>query len=124
MVLHNNDLNQVTWEMRAFEGDPKFETSQDVPDFPYAQYAGMLGLKGIRVDQPDQVRPAWEEAFAADRPVVLDVITDPDVPPLPPHISFEHTKAYLFSLLKGDPDEAGIIKQTIKGVADTILPHR
>jgi pyruvate dehydrogenase (quinone) len=124
MVLHNNDLNQVTWEMRAFEGDPKFETSQDVPDFPYAQYAEMLGLKGIRIDHPDRVRPAWEEAFAADRPVVLDVITDPDVPPLPPHISFEHAKAYLSSLLKGDPDEVGIIKQTIKGVADTILPHR
>jgi pyruvate dehydrogenase (quinone) len=84
----------------------------------------MLGLKGIRVDQPDRVRPAWEEAFAADRPVVLDAITDPDVPPLPPHISFEQAKAYLSSLLKGDPDEAGIIKQTIKGVADTILPHR
>jgi len=124
LVLHNNDLNQVTWEMRVMEGDPKFEASQDVPDFPYAQYAEMLGLKGIRVDRPEQIEPAWREAFAAGRPVVIDAITDPDVPPLPPHITFEQAKAYASALLKGDPDEAGIIKQTIKGMADTVLPRR
>jgi pyruvate dehydrogenase (quinone) len=124
LVLHNNDLNQVTWEMRVMEGDPKFEASQDVPDFPYAQYAEMLGLRGIRVDRPDQVAPAWREAFAADRPVVIDAITDPDVPPLPPHITFEQAKAYASALLKGDPDEMGIIKQTIKGMADTVLPRK
>lgn len=122
LVLHNNDLNQVTWEMRVMEGDPKFEASQYVPDFPYAQYAEMLGLKGIRVDSPDAVRPAWQAAFAADRPVVIDAITDPNVPPLPPHISFEQAKAYAATLLKGDPDEASIIKQTIKGVKENILP--
>jgi pyruvate dehydrogenase (quinone) len=124
LVLHNNDLNQVTWEMRAFEGDPKFEASQDVPDFPYAQYAEMLGLKGLRVDHPDRVRSTWEAAFAADRPVVVDAITDPDVPPLPPHISLDQAKAYASTLLKGDPDQAGIIKQTIKDVAAGILPRK
>jgi pyruvate dehydrogenase (quinone) len=122
LVLHNNDLNQVTWEMRALEGDPKYETSQDVPDFHYDRYAELLGLKGIRVDDPEAVRGVWQEAFAADRPVVIDAITDPDVPPLPPHITLEQAKNYASTLLKGDPDEAGIIKQTLKGIKASIRP--
>ncbi len=81
LVLNNRDLNQVTWELRAMSGDPKFESSQDVPDFPYAKYAELLGLKGIFVNDPDKVGSAWDEAFAADRPVVLEAYTDPDVPP-------------------------------------------
>jgi pyruvate dehydrogenase (quinone) len=122
LVLHNNDLNQVTWEMRVMEGDPEFEASQYVPDFPYAHYAEMLGLKGIRVDAPEAVRSTWEEAFAADRPVVIDAITDPNVPPLPPHITFEQAKNYASALLKGDPEGVGIIKQTIKGMKEKVLP--
>src|SRR5436305_14890374 len=84
LVLNNHDLNQVTWEQRVMSGDPKLEVSQVLPDFPYARYAEMLGLKAIRVDAPDQVGPAWEEAFAAGRPALLDVVCDPEVPPLPP----------------------------------------
>jgi pyruvate dehydrogenase (quinone) len=93
-----------------------------VPDFPYARYAEMLGLKGIRVDAPEGVRPAWEQAFTADRPVVIDAITDPNVPPLPPHITFEQAKNYVSALLKGDPEGVGIIKQTIKGMKEKVLP--
>src|SRR3982751_1925966 len=89
LVLHNNDLNQVTWEMRAMEGDPKFEASQYMPDFPYARYTELLGLKGIRVDRPEDLGSAWDEVLGADRPAVLEAITDPDVPPLPLHISLE-----------------------------------
>jgi L-alanine-DL-glutamate epimerase-like enolase superfamily enzyme len=84
LVLHNNDLNQVTWEQRAMEGDPRYEASQQLPDFPYARYAELIGLTGIRVDDPDRLREAWEQAFAATRPVVSEAITDPEVPPLPP----------------------------------------
>jgi len=87
LVLHNNDLNQVTWELRAMAGVPKFEASQDIPDFPYAHYAESLGLKGIRVDRPDDLGRAWDDALAANRPCVLEAITDPDGPPLPPHIT-------------------------------------
>ncbi|MBV9413236.1 MAG: thiamine pyrophosphate-requiring protein, partial [Acidimicrobiia bacterium] len=86
LVLHNNDLNQVTWEMRAMEGNPKFEASQEIPDFDYARFAEMAGLIGIRVEKPEDVANAWDRAFAADRPVVIDAVVDPDVPPLPPHI--------------------------------------
>jgi len=124
LVLHNNDLNQVTWEQRVMAGDPKFECSQDLPDFPYARYAESLGLKGILVDSPDRLGAVWQEAMSAERPVVVDAITDPDVPPIPPHITFEQAKAYATALLKGDPNERGIIRQTFREMADAVLPHR
>jgi pyruvate dehydrogenase (quinone) len=124
LVLHNNDLNQVTWEMRAFEGNPKFAASQDLPDFPYAAYAESLGLKGIRIDNPDRLAAAWQEALAARSPVVFEAITDPNVPPLPPHISFDQAKAFTFSMMKGDVDRIGVVKQSIKGMADRVLPKR
>jgi pyruvate dehydrogenase (quinone) len=123
LVLNNRDLNQVTWELRAMSGDPKFEASQDVPDFPYAKYADLLGLKGIFVNDPDKVGAAWDEAFAADRPVVLEAYTDPDVPPLPPHISLQNAKAFMSTLWKGDPNERGIIKQSFKEFVEEYLPH-
>ncbi|HEV8054444.1 MAG TPA: thiamine pyrophosphate-requiring protein, partial [Candidatus Limnocylindrales bacterium] len=97
-VLNNQDLNQVTWEQRVLEGDPKFEASQDIPDVPYARFAELIGLKGIRVETPDEIAPAWEEALAADRPCVLDFVTDPEVPPLPPHITFEQAKMFALAV--------------------------
>jgi pyruvate dehydrogenase (quinone) len=124
LVLNNRDLNQVTWEQRAMEGDPKFEGSQDLPDFPYARYAEMLGLKGIRVDTPDRVASAWDEALASDRPVVYEAVTDPEVPPLPPHITIEQAKALTSALLKGDPSAGEIVKQSFKQKAQEFLPGR
>jgi pyruvate dehydrogenase (quinone) len=124
LVLNNRDLNQVTWEQRVLAGDPRYEVSQSIPDFPFARYAELIGLIGIRVDEPDAIGPAWERALSADRPVVLEAYTDPDVPPLPPHITFQQAKAFMTALLKGDPEEAGIIKQSAKGVLEGILPHR
>ncbi|MDQ6736925.1 MAG: thiamine pyrophosphate-requiring protein [Gemmatimonadota bacterium] len=114
LVLNNRDLNQVSWEMRIENGDPKFNASQDLPDFPYARYAELLGFKGIRVDDPEKVGAAWDEALASDRPVVLEAITDPDVSILPPHISFEQAKNFMTALIKGDPDEKGIIVESAK----------
>jgi pyruvate dehydrogenase (quinone) len=124
LVLNNRDLNQVTWEQRAMAGDARFAGSQSLPDFPYADYAIDLGLTGIRVDHPDQIAPAWERALAADRPAVIEALTDPNVPPLPPHISVEQAKAFASSVLSGDADALGFIKQTIKDAADSYLPHR
>lgn len=114
MVLNNRDLNQVTWEQRAMEGDAKYEASQDLPDFPYARYAELVGLQGIRADQPEQLADAWNRALSADRPVVLEVYTDPDVPPLPPHITLKHAKAFASAILKGDPDSMDIIRASLK----------
>lgn len=114
LVLVNHDLNQVTWEQRVLAGDPKYATAQDVIDFPYSEYGKLLGFKGIRVDKPEDIGRAWDEAFAADRPVVIEFITDPDVPPLPPHITWEQATAYLGSLFKDDPDRWGMIKQSAK----------
>jgi pyruvate dehydrogenase (quinone) len=125
MVLHNNDLNMVTWEMRAFEGDPKFPASQDLPDFDYARYAELAGLKGLTVRTPDQAGPAWDEALSSDRPVLIDALTDPNVPPLPPHVPLEHAKGVVSSVLKGDPDSADMIRQTVKGkVRELFAPRR
>jgi pyruvate dehydrogenase (quinone) len=115
MVLHNDDLNQVTWEMRAMAGDAKYEASQDIPDFPYAQYAQLLGLNGVRVDDPNQLSSAWAQALSADRPTVLEVIADANVPPIPPHVDISQIKAFTNAVLQGDPDTAGMIKQGIKG---------
>lgn len=116
LVLNNRDLNQVTWEQRAMAGDPKFEGSQNIPDFPYARYGELLGFKGIRVDRPEDIGPAWEQALAADRPVVLEAYTDGNVPPLPPHIKLQQAKAYASALLHRDPEAINIIKQSIKEI--------
>ena len=123
LVLNNRDLNQVTWEQRVMSGDVKFEASQDLPDFPYAAYAESIGLLGIRVDDPSKIGDAWDRALAADRPVVIEAISDPDVPTLPPHITLEQAKLFTQSLLKGDPNELGIIKQAVKGMVAGLMPH-
>jgi pyruvate dehydrogenase (quinone) len=124
IVLNNRDLNQVTWELRIEGGDPRIPLTQSIPDFPYATFADSIGLQGIRVDKPEDVGRALDEAFAANRPVVLDVYTDPDVPTLPPHITFKEAKNYSTALLKGDPEEVGIIKESVKSVVETVLPHK
>jgi pyruvate dehydrogenase (quinone) len=124
LVLNNRDLNQVTWEQRVFEGDPKYEASQEVPDFPYAAYARSLGLDGVRVEQPDAVGAAWDQALAADRPFVLEAVTDPSVPPLPPHITVQQARQFMRSMLKGDPDAGDVIRRSFRDLAESYLPHR
>ncbi len=124
LVLNNRDLNQVTWEQRAMSGDPKFEGSQNLPDFPYARYAEMLGLRGIRIETPDQVGPGWDQALSADRPVVIEAVTDPEVPPLPPHITLEQAKALSSALLAGDPNTSRIVRQSFRQKMQEFLPGR
>jgi pyruvate dehydrogenase (quinone) len=124
LVLNNRDLNQVTWEQRAMEGDPKFEASQEIPDFPYARYAELIGLQGIRVDDPGRLGNAWKEALAADRPVVLEAITDPEVPPLPPHITFEQAKAFASAVAKGDSGRRDMVGHAIKDKLEEFLAGR
>ncbi len=114
LVLHNNDLNQVTWEQRVMSGDPKFEASQVIPDVDYAAWAELLGLRGIRVEDPGHVAPAWDEALSCDRPVVLDGLADPEVPPLPPHIELEQAVGITTAMLTGEPDRAAVMRQTFK----------
>jgi pyruvate dehydrogenase (quinone) len=123
LVLNNQDLNQVTWEQRVMSGDPKFEAAQEVEEFNYARYAEMLGLKGIEIEDPKQLRPAWEEAFKANRPVVVDAHTDPEVPPLPPHITFEQAKGYMFSIFKGDPNRLAVVKMSAREMKESFLHH-
>ena len=124
MVLNNRDLNMVTWEQRALGGDPKFEDSQVLPAFPHAEYARLLGLGGIRVDDPGQVGPAWEQALSADRPTLLEMVTDPNVPPLPPKPSTRQARNYLSALAKRDPDARGTVIATAKEWWDGMFPPR
>ncbi len=121
-VFNNEDLNQVTWEQRVMEGDPKFDASQQIPNVPYHRFAELIGLKGIYVDKPERLGAAWDEAMAADRPVVLEVKTDPEVPPLPPHITLKDAKNFAETLIKGDPDEGGVIKGSARQILSSILP--
>jgi len=123
-VFNNQDLNQVTWEQRVMEGDPKFAASQDIPDVPYHMFAISIGLKGIFVEREEDVAGAWEQALASDVPVLLEFSTDPNVAPLPPHITFEQAKKFASTLLQGDPDQGGILKQTAKQLISSVLPTR
>ncbi|MGA8497983.1 MAG: thiamine pyrophosphate-requiring protein [Xanthobacteraceae bacterium] len=123
-VFNNEDLNQVTWEQRVMEGDPKFNASQQIPNVPYHSFAELIGLKGIYVDRDDAVGAAWDEALAADRPVVLEVKTDPEVPPLPPHITLEQAKHFTAALIEGDPHERSVIVETAKQVLASIIPGK
>ena len=121
VILHNNDLNQVTWEQRVMSGDPKLDASQVLPDFDYAGYARLLGLDGVRVDAPEQVGEALEHALSAERPAVVEAITDPEVPPLPPHIRFDQAKKLSQAVLKGDPARKEIVTQSTKGKLAELL---
>lgn len=123
-VFNNEDLNQVTWEQRIINGDPKFEASQRIPNVSYSRFAEMIGLSGIFVDSPQLVGPAWEQALASEMPVVLEVKTDPEVPPLPPHITLQQAKNFSLALMKGDPNESSVIKGAARQVLETILPGK
>lgn len=119
-VFHNNDLNQVTWELRAMGGAPKFEESQNLPDVPYADLAHEMGLEGIAIDHPDDIGDMWDRALATPSPTVLDVRCDPDVPPIPPHASYEQIKDLGKSLLRGDPDAFHLMVQGAKTKAQEL----
>ncbi|MAL99139.1 MAG: thiamine pyrophosphate-requiring protein [Alteromonadaceae bacterium] len=121
LVLNNQDLSQVTWEQRAMEGEPKFETSQALPPFEYDNYANMLGLKGVRLDNPDDVGTVWEEAFNSNCPVVINAVVDANVPPLPTHFDFTQVKSYLGSILKGDPESGQMLRQSFRSMAARYL---
>jgi pyruvate dehydrogenase (quinone) len=120
LVLDNHDLNQVTWEQRVLAGDPKVEVSQVLPDFPYAQYAESLGLRGIRVTDGDAIEDAWQEALASDRPVLIDAVTDPEYPPLPPHIRWEQVTSMMHAL-RGDENRGRIVKEAVRGKLHEIV---
>ncbi|KAA0576411.1 thiamine pyrophosphate-requiring protein [Azospirillum sp. Sh1] len=123
LVLNNRDLNQVTWEMRAQAGNPKFEASQELPDVPYARYAELLGFKGLFVDKPEDLGKVWDEALATRGPVVVEAYTDPNVPPLPPHITLKNAAAMMATLAKGDPEVWDMLKDTAKDLVQSYLPH-
>ena len=119
-VFNNEDLNEVTWEQRVMNGNPRYDASQDIPDVRYSRFAELIGLKGIFVDDPKDLSGAWKEALSADRPVVLEVKTDPEIAPLPPHISFKEAKKFMFSLAK-EEDAGHVIRDTARQVINAVL---
>jgi pyruvate dehydrogenase (quinone) len=122
MVLNNADLNQVTWEQRVMEGDPKFEASQEIPSVPYHRFAEMIGLRGIYVDDPERMGTVWDEALSANRPVLIEVKADPEIPPLPPHITLAQAKAFASTLMTGDPEQGTMLRDTARQVLSAVLP--
>jgi pyruvate dehydrogenase (quinone) len=123
LVLNNGDLNEVTWEQRAMAGDPRFDASQSLPPFPYARYAELLGMKALRVDSPDAVKPAWEEALAHPGPVLYEAVTDPNMPPMPPQLRFETLRNMTRAFIKGDPAARDIMRHAVRA-ARTDLASR
>jgi len=119
-VFNNQDLNEVTWEQRVMNGNPRYDASQDIPDVRYSQFAELIGLEGIFVDDPEQLGAAWDQALAADRPVVLEVKTDPEIAPLPPHISLKQARKFMFSMA-GDDDAMHVVRDTARQVANAML---
>jgi pyruvate dehydrogenase (quinone) len=119
-VFNNEDLNEVTWEQRVMNGDPRFDASQDIPDVRYSEFARLVGLEGIFVDDPEQLGSAWDQALSADGPVVLEVKTDPEIAPLPPHLTLKQAKKFMLAMTKDD-DALHAIKDTARQVANAVL---
>ena len=122
-VLVNEDLNQVSYEQRALAADPKNPETQTLPYVPAAEFAKLLGFEGIKVTKPKEVGPAWDKALAADKPVLLEFVTDPKVPPLPPHVRVSQAKKTAKAMLSGDEDAAGIAKHGFKGKLAEFVEH-
>ncbi|WP_028647925.1 thiamine pyrophosphate-requiring protein [Nocardiopsis sp. CNT312] len=121
-VLNNGDLNQVTWELRAMGGTPRFTPSQRIPDLPYAQIARDMGLAGARIEDPSEVADAWRRALNADRPCVVEFVTDPAIPPIPPHATLDQMESMTAALLKGDPEAWAVVKEGVKSKAQEFIP--
>ena len=120
-IFNNRDLNMVTWEQRVLAGDPEYPASQTLPDLPYAQIAELIGLKGIRVDDPALLAVALEDAFTCGLPVVVEAVVDPDIPPMPPHVSFEQGANLVQALLRGDPDRSGVLRKTLRAKVGDLI---
>ncbi|MBN9610749.1 MAG: thiamine pyrophosphate-requiring protein [Actinobacteria bacterium 69-20] len=120
-VLHNDDLNQVTWELRAMGGAPKFVESQSLPSVDYAAFAASLGLRATTVTDPEHLGSAWDAALSADRPSVIDVHCDPNIPPIPPHATFDQVQKMLESALAGDENRWQFLKEGVKAKAAEIF---
>jgi pyruvate dehydrogenase (quinone) len=114
-VFNNEDLNQVTWEQRVLAGDPKFTGSQQIPSIPYHEYAELVGLMGLYCESDSEMGDIWAEALKADRPCVLEVKTDPEIPPLPPHIRVDQAEEMAMAMVKGDPERTGVMKKSLLG---------
>jgi len=123
-VFNNQDLNQVTWEQRVLSGDPMYPATQRIPDFPAARYAELVGLHGVKVDRPDDLADAWADVFSAGRPAVLEAVVDPEIPPLPPHITGEQMKKMTRAMVKGDPEAVGVMEKSLRMKIEELLPGR
>jgi pyruvate dehydrogenase (quinone) len=124
LVLNNEDLNQVTWEQRVMEGNPRFNASQSIPYMPFHEYARLIGLGGTKVDHASQIDNAVREAFAADRPFVIDAMTDPEEPPLPPHITFKQAEAFAKSFLADPSDGLPGVANAVREKVNEFVPGR
>ncbi len=124
LVLNNEDLNQVTWEQRVMEGDPRFNASQQLPYMPFHEYARLIGLGSVKVEHSSQIEGAMQQAFAADRPFVIDAMTDPEEPPLPPHITFKQAQDFTKSFV-AEPSAglAGVVN-AFREKVDEFVPGR
>lgn len=116
VVMHNDDLTQVSWEMRTEDGNPVWETAQDVESVDFAGWAQLLGFQGIAVHRDEDVVPALDRAFAHRGVTLIDAYVSRNVPPLPAKVTAEYAVNTVKALVKGDPQEGHVIADTAKAV--------
>ena len=120
-VLDDRDLNMVTWEQRTTSGDPRLPDSQDVPPFDHAGFARLLGLEGVLVEDPDKLGDAWDHVLSCGRPAVLQVRTDPEIAPLPPHVDASMARKLGRAVLRRDEGGRSMVRKALR---DQLLAMR
>ncbi len=97
VVFNNRSLGMVKLEMQV-AGLPDWQT--DMPYTDYAAVAQAMGINGITVRSPAEVRPALEQAFHQEGPVLINVLTDPDALAMPPKVDLKQVKGFATSMTK------------------------
>ena len=97
IVFNNHRLGMVQMEMEVV-GLPHYGCELKNPNF--AKLAEAIGLMGLRVEDPAEVRPALEQALASSGPALVDVVTDPNVLAMPPKATVRQAAGFALAMTK------------------------
>jgi len=106
IIIKNNTLGQIKWEQMVFLGNPEYGVELQPIDF--VQFARACGGVGFRCEQPDELRPALEAAFASKKPALVEAVVDPFEPPQPARATFKQGLHMAEALARGEPHRGRI----------------